>query len=210
MPDLIDRRGSHRGDERRAELLEALDDLLREVGSLEAINVAEVSRRAGLTRSAFYFYFENKAFAAAALMEQVYTDAATITDALVHGTGAARDRITAVIEGLFAAVEPHQHLYRAMLEARGSNPMIREFWDAHRISFVEPVAGYIVAEREAGRAPDGPGATTLATVLLDLNDRALEHIARADSLPRTEHLEALVAVWERSIYGTDSPRKATK
>ena len=55
-----------RGDRRRTALLEALDHHLRE-GSLDSINIADISRRAGVTRSAFYFYFENKASAVAAL-----------------------------------------------------------------------------------------------------------------------------------------------
>ena len=43
-------------DQRRAALLESLETLLRE-SRLEDINIADISRRAGLTRSAFYFYF---------------------------------------------------------------------------------------------------------------------------------------------------------
>ena len=58
-----------RGDRRRSALLESLDHYLRE-GSLDSINIADISRRAGVTRSAFYFYFENKASAVAALMEE--------------------------------------------------------------------------------------------------------------------------------------------
>ena len=59
-----------RGDQRRAALLESLDQLLQdEDSSLDSINIADISRRAGVTRSAFYFYFDNKAAAVAALME---------------------------------------------------------------------------------------------------------------------------------------------
>jgi TetR/AcrR family transcriptional regulator, ethionamide resistance regulator len=53
---LVDRRTSNRGDVRRDALLTAFDELLREQ-TLEEVNVAEISRRAGVTRSAFYFYF---------------------------------------------------------------------------------------------------------------------------------------------------------
>ena len=63
-----------KGDERRTALLEALDHRLQE-SDLDSINIADISRRAGVTRSAFYFYFENKATAVAALMDEMYDDA---------------------------------------------------------------------------------------------------------------------------------------
>ena len=49
---------------------------------------------------------------------------------------------------------------------------MREIWDDARQSFVESVAEMIRADRAAGRAPDGLDADVLATVLLELNDRA--------------------------------------
>ncbi|MFL6157122.1 MAG: TetR/AcrR family transcriptional regulator, partial [Marmoricola sp.] len=72
---LVDRRGSNRGDARRDALLQAFDELLREQ-SLDQVNVADISERAGVTRSAFYFYFENKPIAVMALMQGLYDAAA--------------------------------------------------------------------------------------------------------------------------------------
>ena len=71
--------GVARGDKRRSALLESLDHHLRE-SSLESINIADISRRAGVTRSAFYFYFENKAAAVAALMERMVDDTFFVND----------------------------------------------------------------------------------------------------------------------------------
>ena len=50
--------GATKGDERRTALLEDLDAYLQ-THTLDAINIADISRRAGVTRSAFYFFFEN-------------------------------------------------------------------------------------------------------------------------------------------------------
>jgi AcrR family transcriptional regulator len=190
-----------RGDQRRAALLESLDQLLQdEDSSLESINIADISRRAGVTRSAFYFYFENKAAAVAALMEEMYDEAFAATDVLV-GSGDPRERVEATIRGLFAAWDRHQHLYRAMLEARATSPAVRDMWESDRQSFVPHVAAMIEAERAAGRAPAGPDATALATVLLELNDRALERLALGGPLGREEHVGAVVHIWLSTIYG---------
>jgi AcrR family transcriptional regulator len=79
---MVDRRSVNRGDQRRAALLRAFDELLREQ-SLDDVKVADISSRAGVTRSAFYFYFENKAVAVLALMADLYVDASDATDLLV-------------------------------------------------------------------------------------------------------------------------------
>lgn len=198
----LDRRPPGRGDERRAALLGALDDLLRDGVDLDAINVADLSQRAGVTRSAFYFYFENKEYAAAALMDEVYADAAEITAKLVAEAGSPRERIEATIRGLFGTLDRHLHLYKAMLDARGRHAGVRELWERDRRSFVPLVADMIRAERAAGIAADGADPDALAWVLLDLNDRAMERRARGDGPPTDAHVEAIVSIWLRSIYGS--------
>jgi hypothetical protein len=59
MRSQTDRRPPQRSDHRREAILDALDDWLLE-SNLDAINIAEISKQAGVTRSAFYIYFENK------------------------------------------------------------------------------------------------------------------------------------------------------
>lgn len=194
----------HRGDARRTALLESLDEILREQdlhdSSLDSVNIAEISRRAGVTRSAFYFYFENKQAAVAALMEEMY-DAAFVATGELSGDATPADNIAATITGLFDAWESHQHVFRAMLDARATSPAVRELWDSDRQSFVGPVAEMIEAERAAGRAPAGVDATSVATVLLELNDRMLERLALSGASARPQLQEAVIEIWLRTIYG---------
>lgn len=197
---LVDRRSVNRGDQRRGALLQALDDLLREQ-TLEEVNVAEISRRAGVTRSAFYFYFESKATAVLALMTDLYDAASDATDLLVKAEGEPRPRIRQVLDSLFDSVDASPHTYRALLEARASNAGVREGWDLGRAEFASMVAEMIERERAAGHATDGPDAAGLAAVLLDLNDHALERHALGGTPSREQHLDALTHIWMTSIYG---------
>ncbi|MFC5727721.1 MULTISPECIES: TetR/AcrR family transcriptional regulator [Nocardioides] len=203
---LVDRRSVNRGDLRRGALLRALDELLREQ-SLEEVNVAEVSRRAGVTRSAFYFYFESKAMAVMALMAELYDDASEAADLLVKAEGEAEPRIRRVITILFDSVDKTPHTYRALLEARATSAAVRELWEAGRAEFASMVAEMIQRERVAGHATDGPAAEALATVLLDLNDHAVERHAVGSGPPREQHIDALTHIWMRSIYGTDGSNR---
>lgn len=198
---LVDRRNAGGGDARRAALLDALEQLLREQ-SLEEVNVAEISRRAGVTRSAFYFYFESKAMAVMALMQGLYDAAADANELLVKAEGDPADRIRTAITMLFDSVDRSAHTYRALLEARAASPAVREMWTAGRADFAGVIAGMIGTERAAGRAVAGPDEGALGQVLLDLNDHALEQHSLGTGPPRDDHIEALTFIWLRTIYGT--------
>ena len=102
-----DRRPPQKGDQRRSALLQSLDHHLQE-SSLDSINIADISRRAGVTRSAFYFYFENKAAAVAALMEELYDEVFAVSRLLTSSAGTPSTRIETMILGLFEAMERHR------------------------------------------------------------------------------------------------------
>jgi TetR/AcrR family transcriptional regulator, ethionamide resistance regulator len=192
--------GASKGDERRTALLEALEEYLRG-HRLDDINIADISRRAGVTRSAFYFYFDNKAAAVAALYEEMYAEGFDAAEVL-GGAGTVRDRISRAIDAIFHGWAQRTHLYRAILDARAASPAVRDQWDAFQESYVDVVAELIASEREAGAAPAGPDPRALATALLDLNDHTLARVVRAsDDLDVEQHLEAVVHVWMASIYG---------
>ncbi|WP_067657707.1 TetR/AcrR family transcriptional regulator [Nocardia harenae] len=196
-----DRRAPQRGDLRRSALLGALAELLKDSGgNLDPITIAEISKRAGLTRSAFYFYFENKAAAVAATLEEMYDEVFAVTDVLV-GPGDPALRIEHTARSLVEFSERHRHLFRAALEARNASPEVRRMWEADRQAFIPAIAAMIDGERAAGRAPDGADATALADVLLLLNERLLERLTLGDGLDRENYVDAVVTVWLRTVYG---------
>ena len=155
-----DRRPPQKGDQRRSALLQSLDQHLQE-SSFESVNIADISRRAGVTRSAFYFYFENKAAAVAALMEQLYDEIFAVSRELTSGDGTPESRVGTMVTGLFGATRRHEHLFAAMLEARATSQPVREMWDADLQSFVEPLAEMIRSERDGRPGTRGtrPGRT---------------------------------------------------
>lgn len=196
-----DRRGPQRSDQRRAAILEALNHHLMTSG-FDAINIADVATRAGVTRSAFYFYFENKAAAVAALMEPMYDDVLAANEILTGTEEAPMRRVRKMLDALLQTGDRHRYLFQAMLEARATSTAVRELWDSGRESFIPTVAAMIAAERATGRAPAGPDATVLATVLVDFNDRLLERYTLGAPLTREQLIEGAEAIWLRSIYGT--------
>jgi AcrR family transcriptional regulator len=200
MRSRTDRRPPQRSDLRREAILAALDRWLQDC-DLDAINVAEIAKEAGVTRSAFYFYFENKAAAVAALMEQMVDETLVVNDVFTTATASPQARIQTMLDGLFAMAERHRHLLKAMLGARGTGGSIHDIWDGARASFVDSVAAMIRSDRAAGRAPDGLDAAVLAAVLLEVNDRMLERLTLGGGLTRAQLRDGAAAIWLSTIYG---------
>jgi TetR/AcrR family transcriptional regulator, ethionamide resistance regulator len=198
--EAFDRRPAGSGDQRRTALLTALDELLHEQ-SLDEITVADVTKRAGVTRPAFYFYFENMPACVAALGLGMYEEAVSAAEHMFTPGLSPRERVERMIEDLFRTRERHHYIYQATLDAARRSSALREMWDGYRESFVPPVATLITSERAAGHAPPGPDAATLAVMLLDLSDRVLERLAPGTPESSQEQAHALAAIWLRTIYG---------
>ncbi len=204
MRSSTDRRPAVRSDTRREAILDALDEWLRG-SSLEAINVAEIAKQAGVSRSAFYFYFENKAAAVAALMERIIDEVEAVNTEFVTGEASPRDRVVTMLDGLLDTCDRYRHVFGAMLEARGSSAAVREIWDSARESFAPAVADLIAAQQlpPSLRSPECevPGPRVLALVLLEFNDRIIERFVLGGPLSRAELTDGAAAVWLSTVYG---------
>jgi AcrR family transcriptional regulator len=200
MKSVTDRRAPQRSDSRRDAILDALELSLQK-SSFDEINLADIAKRAGVSRSAFYFYFENKAAAVAALMERMVDDTFFVNDVFTMVDRSPEARIRIMLDGLFDTWERHRHMFAAMLTARGQSVAVREFWDSARASFVDSVTAMIRVERESGAAPDGIDATVLATVLLEVNDRLLERLTFGGPLSRRQLVDGAAAIWLGAVYG---------
>jgi AcrR family transcriptional regulator len=197
--------GPSRGDQRRAALLSALEQLLTE-RSLAEIGVADISGAAGLTRSAFYFYFPTKGAAVAALLsdfrQEMYEAAAGWYEG---GPGTPLERIHA---GFTASVElwrARGSLLVALLDAIGTDPEVRQIWESWTQGFIERIADRILEDRRAGLAHGTADPEALATALMGAALYSMERDVRATLAGRSESdalLAALVVLWHRTLYVT--------
>ena len=195
---------SPRGDRRREAILAALDERLRTT-ALDDISVADLTDAAGITRSAFYFYFESKAAAVTMLLVVVNTEALKATEMIIRGEGEFRTRVIEALELLTDRVLQNAHIYRALLTARTQHEPTREVWDAGRRTMAATIAEFITAEREACRAPEGADAALLAEGLIHINETVLERLVYHPEGPREPLLTTAADMWVRSIYGRPDP-----
>lgn len=204
-PNLVpapERRRPRKGEERRSALLAALEQLLED-HPLSGISVEEITAKAGVTRPAFYFYFQTKAAAAAALIRGLYSDMIASTTAFFEvDAGTPRERLHESLSSGAQAWHRHGKLVCALFDAAAADPDIRVTLDSWTDEFIGFTATRIEEERAAGRAPDGVPAAALATVLVNMNLRSFERDARnhASTAQIEQTVYALVDVWATALY----------
>jgi len=193
-----------RGDQRRTQLLGALEELLA-VKPLAEIGIADITHAAGVTRSAFYFYFPTKAAAVAALLSD-FRDAMQQAGAPWYqgeNETAPLARVQAAVDASVRLWREHASLFVAMLDAIAADPEVREIWESWTEKFIERITARIVQDHDTGLAHTTSDPHALASLLMGATLYAVERDARAiatgkapsDSIPN-----ALIELWHRTLY----------
>jgi AcrR family transcriptional regulator len=192
-----------RGDHRRAALLSALEQLLT-TRPLADVGVADITSAAGVTRSAFYFYFPTKGAAVAALLSDFQEEMVQAAVAWYEGgPGTPLERTRAGFEASIELWRARGNLLVALLDAIGTDPEVREIWETWTQQFIERIARRIVEDRKAGLAQGTSDPEALAIALMGAALYSMERDVRAilaGQPPSKTLLTALVELWHRTLY----------
>ncbi len=199
------------GDEREQAILLTAERLLAE-RALSEISVDDLAQGAGLSRSAFYFYFPSKA---AVVL--------TLVDRVVEQADEARDRVLRLhagdpgvawregIESFYEVFGAHRPVIRAVSDLGASNEEARALWSQAMEGWVAQLTELIEAERARGAAPRAVPARDLATALVQMNERVLHaiFIEETPAVREREAIDTLAHVWRNAIYGDAGARAAS-
>ena len=184
----------------------ALEALIEE-RTYHEIGVADIAERAGVGRSAFYFYFTSKAAAIAALLEQRATAVAEgASDWYRMRDGTPRERLRLGMQWAVSNCRTDAAFLAAMSHAAASDPEVAELWEAHHATMTKRVATRLRDERTVGIATHGPSAPLCSELLVSMNQRVLEreaHRILAGHRPTRGLVDALTEIWYRALYRTD-------
>lgn len=196
---------TRKGRERRSSLLSALEQLLGE-RSLDAIEIEDIARRAGISRSGFYFYFPTKQAAVAALVSEVFEDIFTVGVEWFERAGTpSGERVRATMKSAVAYWREHARLMLAITEAAATDREARHVWETVMDDARKRIARQIAADQAAGLVSPEINPTMLAFLLSGMAEKALEADCRAVATTGsgiTGLEEALVWIWEQALYST--------
>ena len=187
---------SERRRDAEAEFVAAIESLLAQGGSYADLSVEQISAAAGRSRTAFYVYFrDNRELlmkATETVVAQLYEEADQWWSG-ADGRRGLREALTAVL----ATFREHGALLRAVVEAATYDEGVGEFWRAVVRRFIRATEGRLTAEGE-----DPGRAAGKAFVLVWMMERVLyEQVAFGGGLDDPALVDALVEVWERTVYG---------
>jgi TetR/AcrR family transcriptional regulator, ethionamide resistance regulator len=187
----------------QADVREALVDLLAE-RPFKDVTIDELARRAGLSRTAFYFYYPDKnevlKEAAATVAAEVYAAA----DRLWHGSGPPEQLVREAIEGIAAVYRKHGDMFRAGLEVTTYDEEFREFYWALIRRFVDATAEHLGRELAAGRARPLDVDVT-AESLVWMAERCSYAFFLTEGRSPSEVIDAITSIWVHGLYPDAQP-----
>lgn len=187
----------------------ALSGLLGE-SSFQDVTVAQIIKRAKISRANFYHYFASKYDALVAmvvrLLDETYSDGPW-----EFGEGKSRERaMDASLRRTIEMWTEHGAVVCAAVEHMHSNAALAAAWNQMLERFVTAIAEQITYEREQGKAPDnGVAPDLIARVLVCALERSFYVGTRGldPRIPNPEAaVESIVELVFAATYGTKRPR----
>jgi AcrR family transcriptional regulator len=182
-------------------VLTAMEELLGEGTPYAALSVERIATRAGISRTAFYFYFADKRELlmrlASELSDELYDEA----DAWWSGAGDGSQQLTAAVAKIATLYRAHRPLVCAIVEVAAYDEVVGPFWRALVDRFVQASAQRIATEIEAGRADAALVPEAISFSLVWMTERALYQMLVQDSPVCDDALvSALARIWTTTVY----------
>src|SRR2546421_11604475 len=114
----------------QAAVLGATEQLLGEGASYADLNIERIATRAGISRTAFYFYFDDKRELLLRLTEDVAELLYAEGDAWWSGEGDGPAELDSALRKVIALYREHGVLLRAVVEAAAADDAVAGFWRA--------------------------------------------------------------------------------
>jgi TetR/AcrR family transcriptional regulator, ethionamide resistance regulator len=184
-------------------LVEATQALLAEGAAYSELRVEQIARRAGISRTAFYFHFHDKR----ALLTRLTGDVAGQLYREAEGWwsddgGDGAVELAEALRRVFGIYRDHAPLLRAVVEAAAYDPEVALYWRALVGRFVEATRTRIEHEQAAGAVDAALPAQLIAFGLCWMTERAAYEVLMQDGdLNDAALVDALLAIWLGAVYG---------
>jgi AcrR family transcriptional regulator len=180
-----------------SDVLRATEALLGEGASFAELNIERIATRAGISRTAFYFYFRDKRELLMRLTSEVNAQLMAAAETWWSGDADLHDAL-ARIAGLY---REHGALLRAVVEVSTYDETVAEYWRGLVGRFVDATRERIEAEQAAGRAMPGPAGPKAFALVWMVERSFYEQRVQGGPVDDGELVVALSEIFARSVYG---------
>jgi AcrR family transcriptional regulator len=200
---VLSRRSPKQEERRRARraavqqrLMEATEQLLREGHTYADLSIEAIAARAGISRTTFYDYFDDKRQLLLSLGATLISDALQVADEWRPGGDhdQTKRELRRIIRSL---VRMYRHpVAIALIEAAFYDDVVRTAWDQEQQRHIERAVRLLTAEQDAGHfQPHGSTIEARARALhWSIHGTALHEVALKQEIDEDEIVDALVDV----------------
>lgn len=187
-----------------AGVLRATKELLSEGASFAELKIEQIATRAGISRTAFYFYFRDKRELLMRLTEDVSELLYAEAEAWWSGDGDGPTELARALSQVVALYDSHGVFLRAVVEASAYDEVVAGFWRAVVGRFADATQRRLQAEQAAGKVNEMP-IGEIAFSLCWMTERACYQRVVAGAAPTDPaFLAGIVRIWVGAIYGRPS------
>lgn len=183
-------------------MLQATEALLDEGGSFAELSVEQIATRAGISRTAFYFYFRDKRELLRRLTEGVAEQLFARAETWWSGDGDGAAELAEALGGIVQLYRGHASLLRAVVETAAYDELVAQYWRAIVGRFVDATRQRIEREQAAGNVDAALPAQAVAFGLCWMTERsAYELLVQEGDLADEGLVDGLLAIWLGAVYG---------
>jgi AcrR family transcriptional regulator len=189
-----------RRDEIRGRVLEATESLIAAGSSFTELSVERLAGEAGVSRSTFYVYFQDKADVLQAWLADIVVEIGGAARQWWQlSTAATKEDLGVALGHIVATYRPHTLLMRAVLDTASYDPAVRDAFDRFMRSNISGLRAHIVAGQKAGTIDGSLLPRETAAWLTWMAERGLHVMVSAAS---DAELDRLVTAYTDIIWNT--------
>lgn len=198
MSDVTPR--TSRGERTAARLRDAAREVFSDRG-YAAARVEDIVAGAGVSHGTFYTYFENKAGALDALIDETARELQAVVEESWEGPDAAR-AIATVIERFVEVFSSHADVMSTWLEASAHEPHFRQRLREVRGGYIHRVAEQLTPALSETRHDPHVAAAALVAMVEGYATQGMQGDGAAD---RESRVRTLSALWFGGLLGLTQP-----
>jgi AcrR family transcriptional regulator len=185
----------------QAAVLDATAALLREGVSYAELNIERITKRAGISRTAFYFYFRDKRELLLRLTEDVTDELYRQGDIWFSGVGEPADEVGEALHNISDLYHEHGAVLGAIVQAAATDDEVAVFWHAVVDRFIDATARRIGELQQSGDAAVESDARATAFALCWMIERAFnQQLVLGEPIARRQLVDALTGIFVRAVY----------